>query len=189
MITYEQIEKANSEAKPSPIKNKPYIEVNERIKAFRKVYPTGSIMTEMVSNENGVCIFRATVGFEDESGFHILGSGTAYEKEGSSFINETSYIENCETSACGRALGMAGFGIDTSVASFEEVSNAIANQTQSESEERKATPKQIELLSKKYTGENLEKLLKANNITKLEDLSITTASNIIGKFKKTEENK
>ena len=189
MIKYEQIEKANSEAKPSPIKGKNYIEVNERIKAFRKVYPIGSIMTEIVSNENGVCIFRATVGFEDESGFHILGNGTAYEKEGSSFINETSYIENCETSAIGRALGMAGFGIDANVASFEEVSNAIANQNQPETEERKATPKQIEVLAKKYTGENLEKLLKANNITKLEDLSITTASNIIGKLKKAEETK
>lgn len=58
----------------------------------------------------------------------VLGTGTAYEKEGSTFINKTSYIENCETSAVGRALGMAGFGIDTSIASAEEVQNAIANQ-------------------------------------------------------------
>ena len=58
----------------------------------------------------------------------VLGQGTAYEKEGSSNINRTSYIENCETSAVGRALGMAGFGIDTSIASAEEVSGAIAQQ-------------------------------------------------------------
>ena len=189
MVTYKDIEKANSEAKTSPIKDKPYIEVNERIKAFRKVYPTGTIMTEIVSNEDGVCVMRATVGYTDESGVHILGEGTAYEKENSTFINKTSYIENCETSCVGRALGMAGFGIDASVASFEEVQNAINNQTEPKTEEQKATPKQIEVLSKKYTGENLEKLLKANNITKLEDLSITTASNIIGKLKKTEETK
>ena len=49
-------------------------------------------------------------------------------KENSSFINKTSYIENCETSAVGRALGMAGIGIDTAVASAEEVQNAINNQ-------------------------------------------------------------
>lgn len=43
----------------------------------------------------------------------------------------------------------------------------------------KATAKQIEILSKVYTGENLQKLLNANGISKLEDLSIQKASAII----------
>ena len=43
----------------------------------------------------------------------------------------------------------------------------------------KATAKQVEILSKVYTGENLEKLLNANGISKLEDLSIQKASAII----------
>lgn len=128
VITYEDIKKANDSIKPTDIKGKDYAEVNQRIKAFRMLYPTGTISTEMLSNENGVCIFKATVGYEEDGNFTILGTGTAYEKEGSSFINKTSYIENCETSAVGRALGMAGLGIDTSVASAEEVQNAIANQ-------------------------------------------------------------
>jgi hypothetical protein len=191
IITYSDIKSANDTIRTTDIKGKGYAEVNQRIKAFRMVYPTGTISTEMVSNENGVCIFRATVGYNNDEGYFIkLGNGTAYEKEGSTFINQTSYIENAETSAVGRALGMAGFGIDANVASFEEVSNAIANQTdEPKTEERKATPKQIEVLAKKYTGENLEKLLKANNITKLEDLSITTASSIISKLSKSEETK
>ena len=58
----------------------------------------------------------------------ILGVGHAYEKEDSSFINQTSFIENCETSAVGRALGMAGFGIDVSIASAEELATALMNQ-------------------------------------------------------------
>ena len=58
----------------------------------------------------------------------ILATGLAYEKEGSTFINKTSYIENCETSAWGRALGNLGIGIDTSIASAEEVGNAIKQQ-------------------------------------------------------------
>jgi len=58
----------------------------------------------------------------------ILAVGHAYEKEGSTFINKTSYIENCETSAVGRALGMLGIGIDTSIATAEEVNIAIINQ-------------------------------------------------------------
>lgn len=173
MVTWEQIQKANDAIRTTDIKGKEYAEVNQRIKAFRMVYPEGKIITEMISNVNGVCIFRASV----YDGDILLGTGTAYEKEGSTFINKTSYIENCETSACGRALGMCGFGIDTSVASAEEVQNAMANQ-----EEKKATPKQVEILKKTYTGENLEKLLKANKVEKLEDIPMQTASSIIEKL-------
>ena len=79
------------------------------------IYPQGQILTELLSNESGTCVFKAIV--NDNEGKN-LAMGTAYEKEGSSFINKTSYIENCETSAVGRALGMAGFGIDTSVPVF-----------------------------------------------------------------------
>ena len=124
-IKFEDIQKANETIKTTDIKGKGYAEVNQRIKAFRMLYPQGSIPTEMISNENGICIFKASVITDDGK---LLATGTAYEKENSTFINKTSYIENCETSAVGRALGMAGFGIDTSVASFEEVANAIQQQ-------------------------------------------------------------
>jgi hypothetical protein len=124
-MTYEEICRANEYIRTTDIKGKQYAEVNQRIKAFRVLFPEGSIQTEMLSNENGVCVFRAVVCNEDGT---ILGTGTAYEKESSSFINKTSYIENCETSAVGRALGMCGIGIDSSVASYEEVSNAMLNQ-------------------------------------------------------------
>lgn len=128
-ITFEDLQRANQEIRTTNIKGKEYAEVNQRIKAFRMVYPEGSIYTEMISNYDGVCVFKATV---HANGDHItnnlLGTGHAYEKESSSFINKTSYIENCETSAVGRALGMAGFGIDTSVCSAEELGNALAQQ-------------------------------------------------------------
>lgn len=123
-MTFEELQRANAQIRTTNIKGKEYAEVNQRIKAFRMCYPMGYIRTELLSVEDGVCIMRAEVGI----GENILGTGTAYEKETSSYINKTSYIENCETSAVGRALGMAGFGIDTSVASYEEVSNAIAQQ-------------------------------------------------------------
>ena len=129
-MTFEELQRANAQIRTTNIKGKEYAEVNQRIKAFRMCYPEGTIETTLLSDENGVCIMSARVGYYDkETGaFRILGTGTAYEKETSSYINKTSYIENCETSAVGRALGMAGFGIDTSVASFEEVANAIAQQ-------------------------------------------------------------
>ena len=186
MITFEDIRKANETIKTTEIQGKDYAEVNQRIKAFRMVYPTGTILTEMKQNENGVCVFTATVGIATEIGrFITLGTGTAYEKENANFINKTSYIENCETSAVGRALGMCGFGIDTSVASAEEVQNAIANQ-KTQKDDRKATPKQIEILSKVYTGENLAKLLKVCGVERIEDISMTKASELIGKLKKKE---
>lgn len=190
MITFEQIQKANESIKTTDIKGKEYAEVNQRIKAFRQVYPTGSILTEMLSNENGVCVFKATCGCYENGETVILGTGTAYEKESSSFINKTSYIENCETSAVGRALGMCGFGIDTSVASAEEVQNAINNQGNNEPPaELKATPKQIEVLKKTYTGGSLTKLLAVNNITAIEEMPMTKASEIISKLKKKAEDK
>lgn len=136
MIKFEDIQKANETIITTDIKGKDYAEVNQRIKAYRMVYPNGTIRTNIESLENGVCIFRAEV--TNENG-DVIATGTAYEKENSTFINKTSYIENCETSAVGRALGMAGFGIDTSVASAEEVANAIENQKNNKSEKNKKT--------------------------------------------------
>lgn len=107
------------------IKGKEYIEVNERLKYFRENYNDYSLETELISNENGVCVMRAVIKNPDGV---IKATGFAYEKENSTFINKTSYIENCETSAWGRALGNFGIGIDTSIASAEEVQNAINNQ-------------------------------------------------------------
>lgn len=126
MATYEELVKANTLIKTTDVKGKEYAEVPQRVKAFRSLYPGGSISTEILSLEGGICVMKATVADENGS---ILGSGTAYEKEGSSYINKTSYIENCETSAVGRALGFAGFGIDTSIASAEEVMNAQYQQS------------------------------------------------------------
>lgn len=92
MIKFEDIAKANKEIKTTDIKGKDYAEVNQRIKAFRMVYPNGSITTEIVSLENGVVTMQTTV--RDDEG-KILATGYAYEKENSTFINKTSFIENC----------------------------------------------------------------------------------------------
>ena len=165
MRTYEQIKKANDAIQTTDIKGKNYAEVNQRIKAFRMVYPTGFIITEMISNDGGVCIFRASVGY---NGDIVLGTGTAYEKEGSTFINKTSYIENCETSAVGRALGMAGFGIDTSVASAEEVQNAIIQQTA----DSKIDAVKVKALKKRLENDGipLEQIYELYKVKSLDDL-------------------
>lgn len=128
-MDYETIRKANEAIGSVDVQGRDYVMVNQRVKAFRMVYPDGFIRTSILNLENGMVVFKASVGYRSEDGREfIVGEGTAYEKENSTFINKTSYIENCETSAVGRALGMAGFGIDASMASAEEVQNALLNQ-------------------------------------------------------------
>ena len=52
-----------------------------------------------------------------------------------------------------------------------------------------ATPKQIEILKKAYVGSNLTKLLETNNINSIEEISLSKASDLIGKLKKKAEDK
>ncbi len=131
-MNYEDIENANKQIrtmeierkdkKTGKVTKKEYVEVNQRIKAFRMVYPQGTIETEILKLEEGICVMKAKIYSNNVNGLRtLLGTGTAFEEQDSSFINNTSYIENCETSAVGRALGMCGFGIDTAVASYEEM--------------------------------------------------------------------
>ena len=106
------------------IKGKEYVEVHERIAHLRQNYADAQLLTEIISNQNNVCVMKATLIIND----NIVSTGHAYEKEDSTFINKTSYIENCETSAVGRCLGNFGIGINSSVASADEVVNAINQQ-------------------------------------------------------------
>jgi len=103
------------------IKGTEYIPVNERIKEFWVIHPEWSICTEIVNmiDDKVIMICKIT----DGNGI-LRSTGTAFEKEGNGFINKHHHVENCETSAVGRALGILGIGIDTSVASYEEVANS-----------------------------------------------------------------
>lgn len=131
MTKYEDIVKANASINMTDIgRGKEYAEVPQRVKAFRMLHPNGSLTSEIISLEGGVVIIKATAC--DENG-NVLGTGHAYEKENNGFINKTSYIENCETSAWGRALAACGIiggneGAAGSIASAEEVLNAQKQQ-------------------------------------------------------------
>lgn len=129
MITYEDIQKANEGLSGIDFKGKNYVMVDQRVMAFRRLFPEGFIRTQIISNNDGVCVMKAVVGINDQTGENVLATGWAYEKEQSSYINKTSYIENCETSAVGRALGFLGLGIEGgAICSAEELANAINNQ-------------------------------------------------------------
>jgi len=124
-LTYEDILTANNDLSSVPIKGKDYVQVNERVKAFRKICPSGTIQTSITAMENNIVTMKAEV-FDADG--RLLATGWAQENRDSTFINKTSYIENCETSAVGRALGFAGIGIDASMCSAYELVNAVVNQ-------------------------------------------------------------
>ena len=118
---------SNYKFKTTNIRGKQYVEVNERIKFFRQEdkYNLWGIRTEFPMIDSEQCLCKCTIVDDDGD---VIAQGHAHEVKSSSNINKTSYVENCETSAVGRALAMLGIGIDTSIASANEVTEAIAKQ-------------------------------------------------------------
>ena len=125
-MNYQQIAEVNSEIKTIDLKGKAYASVAERVTAFRKLFPdTGIITTEIFDHDGTTVLMKATVGFRTENGnMVVLGTGFAQEVRGKGMVNGTSYIENCETSAVGRAIGMLGIGIANSICSADEFDKA-----------------------------------------------------------------
>lgn len=161
-----------------------YVQVNERIEKFYEKYPEGSIQTEIITNENGMVIFKAYAYRNNED--TKPATGHAMEKEGSSYINKTSHIENCETSAVGRALAMLGFEIKKSVASKEEVENARLQQEMMTKRISKETAEALvnTLKAAKYTDEEIGKSLAKYNAKKAEELTEAQYAEILLKIKK-----
>ena len=118
---------SNYKFKTTNIRGKQYVEVNERIKFFRQEdrYKDWTIMSEFPVLDSETCVCKVTIA--DNSG-RVIATGHAHEERQASNINKTSFVENCETSAVGRALAMLAIGIDTSIASANEVEEAIAKQ-------------------------------------------------------------
>lgn len=178
-MEYLRLEEVNKKLKKVPIQGKKYVEVNERIKAFWKLCEEGKIITELLKLEDGICVFKAYI-YENKNDPEPRATGTAQEKEGSSFINKTSYVENCETSAIGRALGNAGIGIDTSVASANEVANAMENQ-------KKISPAMVDALkdlikTKNISNDIVIQTLEEYGYKKLADIQIADITYIRNKF-------
>lgn len=107
------------------IHGKEYMEVNTRLQIFRKDFPDYSLESEWIRIDEQVAFCRAIVRNASD---RLIATGTAFEEIASSGVNSTSHVENCETSAWGRALGNLGIGLDTAVCSAEEVTQAIERQ-------------------------------------------------------------
>ena len=125
------------------IKGREYVEVNERLKYFRNNYPNFTLTSEITHIDSEMVVVKASIIDPD---WVTKATGHAHEEKSSSYINKTSYVENCETSAWGRALANFGIGIDSGVASADEVETAIKKQADSK---------------KKMSAKVFEEMLKA----------------------------
>lgn len=195
-ITWEKLVKVNKAIKPVDIKGKDYAQVNDRIKAFRELCPNGTITTDIIELANGVVTMKATV--YDEEG-KVLGTGLAQEKESSGYINKTSYIENCETSAVGRALGFAGIGVDGSMCSAEELVNAITNQNKEPTKKQKAqngdpllakidAGQKAQIMAElERTGIDISTVITPFGIKTLDDMTVAGFMSTMNRFAKTKD--
>ena len=119
---------------------KKYTEVFVRVEEFRKAFGTElGIQTEILKDEGGIVQVKANI--IDKSNNAVLGSGLAEEVRGSSNVNKTSALENCETSAIGRALASLGLH-GGQYASANEIDRAEAKSEIIE--EKKKEPQQPE---------------------------------------------
>ena len=102
-----------------------YVTVNTRIAGFYEKWPEGAIRTVLLSEPGAkTVVFRAEAYRDYHDVENPVSVGHAHEIEGVGMVNQTSAMENCETSAVGRALAMAGFEVTKGVASREEMAAA-----------------------------------------------------------------
>ena len=124
------------------IHGKDYETVASRVNRFREHYADYSIISKIIKIDAEECIVEASI--LDELG-RIIANGHAQEFRGASQINKTSYVENCETSAIGRALLNFGVG-GSEFASANEVQNAIHQQNNEGRAKAALKPAPLELV-------------------------------------------
>lgn len=109
---------------PIKIHGKEYYTVAERVRMFREANPKMTTETEILRWDGDDVVIKASIIDEGK----LIATGIAHEVRGSTNINSTSHVENCETSSLGRALAAFGMSGSMEYASADEVANAIAQQ-------------------------------------------------------------
>lgn len=151
------------------IKGKPYVPVTERVKEFHSVYPDYRLITEIVHYDENSVIMVAKIYDQDGK---LVATGHAQEDRGSSNINKTSFVENCESSCIGRAIGIGlGIGIDASIASADEVANAIERQEALKEKVNKNCISSLKMLAEQK-GSDFDSILSYYDLEKVEDMTM-----------------
>jgi len=104
-----------------------YETVEERLVKYWKDHPDGQIHTEIIEVSASRFIVKASV-FRTEADARPWTTGLAEETVQGRGVNATSALENCETSAIGRALANAGYATKGKRASREEMAKVATKQ-------------------------------------------------------------
>lgn len=149
-----------------------YETVEERLKVFWKENPEGRIFTEVVhETDDGSCVTIRAFIYKDENDTNPISTGIAQETKGQGgFANTDAWVENCETSAIGRALANWKYqGSNKPRPSAEEMSKVVKEdtpKTPSKKEVAKITNDSAEKFAediganKKSIGDQLNDILK-----------------------------
>tara|TARA_B100000214_G_C23963630_1_gene626580 strand:- start:765 stop:1328 length:564 start_codon:yes stop_codon:yes gene_type:complete len=113
---------------------KEYAEVHTRVNYFRssEEFKGWGVNCDIVEKTEKSILMKATITNPDGL---VVATGHAFEEKDGSRINQRNHVENCETSAVGRALAFLGIGSDGGIASYEEVTNAIINEEKDKAKE------------------------------------------------------
>ena len=125
-----------------------------------------TLTTKVIEDVNGTVLMKAKLTLPERGIF----TGHAFERENAGYINKTSHVENCETSAIGRALASAGYA-GSEFASAEEVANAIKQQSAKKTE-TPLTKEQIVNLEKAAAEVGMSDVIKDS----IKSYKITTSN-------------
>lgn len=184
-MTYEELRMVNDGLKKQPIKGKEYVMVNDRVQGFRKLFPEGTIKTELVNYiPDDYCVMKASVYSYDEDEIYLLATGYAQETVGKNQnINRTSMLENCETSAVGRALGFLGIGSVDSIASMDEMNKAFNKAAELDSVIGEDAARQL-VADLMANGQSPDAVVKYNKVADLSQLTVEQYNNVVRRYLK-----
>ena len=133
------MEKANERVQEEGVATKggnKYLQVSKRMEIFREIFGLDyGIETNILVNDGKTVVVQAKISLNDK----VLGTGLAEEIRGRGFVNETSAVENCETSAIGRALASLGIH-GGEYASINEIEKAEGIRDHQEKQKDKQEP-------------------------------------------------
>lgn len=168
-----------------------YETVAQRLVRWWTEYPDGRIITSIHHYDGSTIIMRAEC-YNNED--RLIATGYAEEVFGNSPVNKTSFLENCETSAIGRAISNSRIGHTGERASSTEMEkvNRVNSEPARPDTHGSATPKQIGFLKSLARGKGwddlqlldyIHKLLRVDDVI-VETLTAGQCSAVIGGLKK-----
>ena len=160
-----EIQAAIKEMHSLNLKGSEYTQVQQRLEAFRKHAGTAyTLDSEILQNDTKTILIKASIA--DKEG-RVIATGLAEELRGSSNVNKTSAIENCETSAWGRALANLGLH-GGKMASVEEITIA-----QNKDKQIDAEAEHDEAVREEQNRQPVELEYKENILTALQNCKET----------------